>query len=308
MPVLEIKGLRKRYGSAYAVDGLNLNVEKGSIFGFLGLNGAGKTTTIRMITGLARPTEGKITVCGDKVRFGSSIANRHIGYLPDVPEFYGYMKPKEYLGLCGRLTGMETREISERSDELLRLVGLENARKNIAGFSRGMKQRLGIAQALMQNPELLILDEPTSALDPVGRKEILDIISALKGRVTVLFSTHILSDVQRVCDAIGILHHGKLALTGSLNEIEKKYAGQTFRVGTAQKENTPELKSRLSALSFIRDIRQESPASLLIHCIDAQKLYSVICPIFAELNLPLTQFEQVESNLEDVFMEAIKSE
>jgi ABC-2 type transport system ATP-binding protein len=308
MPVLEISNLTKRYGSLNAVDGLTFTVEKGCVFGFLGLNGAGKTTTIRMITGLTNPTDGEITVCGDKVQFGSSAANRHIGYLPDVPEFYGYMKPKEYLTLCGKLCSMDSKKIALRSDELLQLVGFETVKRNIGGFSRGMKQRLGIAQALMHEPELLILDEPTSALDPVGRKEILTIISALKGQVTVLFSTHILSDVQRVCDTIGILHHGALALHGSLEEIEKNYAGESVRLETAIPERMQELSDRLNALPFVKGSHQESPSELLITCSDMPKLYASVCPLLAEMNLPLLHFERVESNLEDVFIEVIKGE
>ncbi|MDR3644308.1 MAG: ABC transporter ATP-binding protein [Clostridia bacterium] len=308
MPVLEIKGLTKRYGSTNAVDGLNLTVEKGSVFGFLGLNGAGKTTTIRMVTGLANPTGGEISVCGDRVRFGSAASNRHIGFLPDVPEFYGFMRPKEYLTLCGKLCGMNSAQIARRDEELLSLVGLADVRRKIGGFSRGMRQRLGIAQALMHEPELLILDEPTSALDPVGRKEILDIISTLKGRVTVLFSTHILSDVQRVCDTIGILHHGRLALCGSLDEIEKRYAGRSVRLEMPVPERMQELKDRLNELPFVRGIREEGPTQLILSCSDISGLDYAICPLFARMNLPLLHFERMESNLEDVFIEVIKGE
>lgn len=150
--MLETKDLTKKFGSFGAVEQLNLTVKQGSVFGFLGLNGAGKTTTIRMITGLAKPTGGQIEVCGERVRFGSTATNRHIGYLPDVPEFYPYLKPQEYLALCGRLCGMGPGQIEKRTGEVLELVGLQgkNAARKIGGYSRGMKQRLGIAQALIQ--------------------------------------------------------------------------------------------------------------------------------------------------------------
>ncbi|HEX3025676.1 MAG TPA: ABC transporter ATP-binding protein [Clostridia bacterium] len=282
--------------------------DKGSVFGFLGLNGAGKTTTIRMITGLAKPTGGTISVCGEKVRFGSSAANRHIGYLPDVPEFYGFLKPAEYLNLCGRLSGMEHGRVRPKAAELLNLVGLQTANRRIGGFSRGMKQRLGIAQALIHEPELLILDEPTSALDPVGRKEILEIIASLRGRVTVLFSTHILSDAQRVCDNIGILHRGKLALSGSLSEIEQKFAGQSIRIGIHEPNRISELRQRLAELAYVKEIKDDGPSGLLLHCGDTDLLGQTICPILSELGLSLLHFEQVESNLEDVFIEVIGNE
>ncbi|GGL60881.1 ABC transporter ATP-binding protein [Sporolactobacillus putidus] len=305
MPVLGIRNLTKRYGSTNVVNGLNLSVEKGSIFGFLGLNGAGKTTTIRMIMGLTRPNGGEITVCGERVRFGSAAANKHIGYLPDVPEFYGFMTPREYLLLCGNLSGMDMKKNKKRIDELLELVGLASVKRKIGGFSRGMKQRLGIAQSLIHEPELLILDEPTSALDPVGRKDILDIIASLKGRVTVVFSTHILADVQRVCDTIGILHHGHLELEGDLPDIEKKFAGQSFRLKVPTADKMNELKDRLSLFPFVREVRQEGTSQLLLISTDSGKLCEVICPLLAELNIPLSHFEQMESSLEDVFIEVI---
>lgn len=313
MNILEINDLSKHYGNKKAVENLNLKVEQGSIFGFLGLNGAGKTTTIRMIMGLTKPTTGDIAVCGDKVNFGSTFTNKHIGYLPDVPEFYGFMRSKEYLELCGKLSGMNSMQIEEKVTELLTLVGLENEKHTIRGFSRGMKQRLGIAQALIHNPELLILDEPTSALDPIGRKEILDIISTLKGKMTVMFSTHILSDVERICDTIGILHNGSLSLEGDLNEIQKNYAHQSIIIETAPSERIDQLIDTLSKMTFIKNIKKEAVSEekssrLSLRCSNLDELYKAICPILSELELPLKRFEQVESKLEDVFIEVIKDE
>jgi len=308
MPLLEIKNLSKKYGSINAVSGLEMTVEQGSVFGFMGQNGAGKTTTLRMITGLANPTGGSISVCGTPVNFGSSAANRHIGYLPDVPEFYGFMRPREYLELCGKLYGMDKASISAKSSELLKLVGLENAKRTIGGFSRGMKQRLGIAQALIHSPELLILDEPTSALDPIGRKEVLDIIAALRGKLTVLFSTHILSDVERVCDTIGILHDGKLALKGGLEDILKKHSGQSVLLETLGCDRIHPLKAELKKLDYIKDLKEEAQGGLIVICSSAQRLYSDICPLLARLNIPLVRFERLESKLEDIFIEVTKDE
>lgn len=221
MDVLELSHVSKSFGRTSVLKDLSFSVPEHTVYGFIGQNGAGKTTTMKIILGLCRADEGEILVNREKVRYGSGRTNRYIGYLPDVPEFYGYMTPREYLALCGRITGMGDGEIKTRSEELLEIVGLAQTDKRIQGFSRGMKQRLGIAQALINSPRLLICDEPTSALDPVGRKEILDILSAVKEHTTVIFSTHILSDVERICDEVGLLHQGSLALRGSIEEIRQ---------------------------------------------------------------------------------------
>jgi ABC-2 type transport system ATP-binding protein len=308
MQVLEIENLSKHFKTINAVDGLNLTLSKGMIFGFLGLNGAGKTTTLRMITGLANPTGGSVIICGDRVKFGDSSANKHVGYLPDVPEFYGFMRPKEYLELSGRLCGLSRAKLDPKIKELLELVGLSGDNRRIGGFSRGMRQRLGIAQALIHDPELLILDEPTSALDPIGRKEILDIISALKGRLTVLFSTHILSDVERICDNVGILHHGHLVLQGSLEDIHKRFASKIFRIEVTEPDRLSELRDAAIKLPFVRDGRIVEGNQLMLSCSETQGIYNEICPMLTGLRLPLTRFEPVETNLEDVFIEVIKDE
>lgn len=230
MAILKIKGLKKRFGSHAVIDDLDLSVPEQSVFGFIGPNGAGKTTTMKMVLGLLKPDEGSIEVCGEAVSYGETKTNRHLGYLPDVPEYYGYMKPREYLHLCGTITGMNKEAIKERSAELLDLVGLADADRKIAGFSRGMKQRLGIAQALLNEPQLLICDEPTSALDPVGRKEILDILLAVRKKTTVIFSTHILSDVERICDHVAVLHEGKIQLAGTLAEIKARHTHNGYLI------------------------------------------------------------------------------
>lgn len=228
MGILEINQLYKRFGKYEVLKGLDMDVPEHSIFGFVGQRGAGKTTTMKIALGLLKSTAGSITVCGEKVSFGETKTNRNIGYLPDVPEFYGYMKPMEYLKLCGEITGLTKTQIKAKSEELLSLVGLANEKRKTGGFSRGMKQRLGIAQALLNEPKLLICDEPTSALDPIGRKEILDILLAVKGKTTVVFSTHILSDVERLCDHVAVLHNGKLALNGTISEISQLHKGNTL--------------------------------------------------------------------------------
>lgn len=230
MDMLSLSHVSKAFGKHKIIEDLSFSVPEHTIYGFIGQNGAGKTTTMKMILGLLCMDSGEILVNGEKVHYGQNKTNRYIGYLPDVPEFYSYMTPMEYLTLCGEITGMEGADIKKTAAELIELVGLEKADKRIQGFSRGMKQRLGIAQALLNSPKLLICDEPTSALDPLGRKEILDILLAVKERTTIIFSTHILSDVEHICDEIGLLHNGNLALQGSLQEIHKLYPEEGFEI------------------------------------------------------------------------------
>lgn len=218
----------KAFGKNEVLKDLSFTVPEHCIYGFIGQNGAGKTTTMKMILGLLKMDEGVIAVNGEEVRYGRT--NSFIGYLPDVPEFYGFMTPMEYLALCGEITGMPDGQIRRRSGELLELVGLEGVSRRIHGFSRGMKQRLGIAQALLNDPKLLICDEPTSALDPLGRKEILDILSSVKEHTTVIFSTHILSDVERICEEIAFLHNGGIALHGTLEEIRRMHGDDGYGV------------------------------------------------------------------------------
>ena len=223
MNILEVSHVTKSFGSNRVINDLSFSVPEHSIFGFIGKNSAGKTTTMKMTLGLLKADAGEIFVNGEKVAFGENATNRYIGYLPDVPEFYGFMTPQEYLKMCGDITGMPGEEVKRKSEELLEVVGLSQAKKRIRGFSRGMKQRLGIAQALLNSPKLLICDEPTSALDPVGRKEILDILHSVREHTTVIFSTHILADVERICDRIAFLHKGCIARRNQGPSSEQRY-------------------------------------------------------------------------------------
>jgi ABC-2 type transport system ATP-binding protein len=219
---VKINGLVKDFHGVLAVNGLDLSVPEGSIYGFLGPNGAGKTTTLKMIAGMTEPTSGDIEIMGEKVTFGNHQHRDMIGYLPDVPGFYDWMTAREFLTFVGGLYHIPKDVLSKRCDELLELVHLKkHTKKKIGTYSRGMKQRLGIAQALVNNPKVVLLDEPVSALDPIGRKEVMDIILSLKNKVTVFFSTHILADVERICDRIVIIHEGKKLLEDSIENIKK---------------------------------------------------------------------------------------
>ena len=298
MDVLELSHVQKRFGERQVLQDLSLQVPEGTIYGFIGENGAGKTTTMKLILGLLASDGGEIRICGEKVGYGQTRTNRFVGYLPDVPEFYGYLTPREYLALCGGLAGVSSHEVSKRADELLELVGLsESANRRIGGFSRGMKQRLGIAQALIHRPKLLICDEPTSALDPAGRKDIIDILRTIRNETTVLCSTHILPDIERVCDQIGLLHGGRLALSGRLEEIRAMHAKSGFVVEFAEESEAS------SFLSAHPGGEQDTPARLVYPNGTRADMLAAMGRLNALSLCPL-KIEQREPSLESLFMEA----
>ena len=297
MDMLQITDLQKRFGDKTVLDGLSLTVQEGSIFGFVGKNGAGKTTAMKLILGLLKADAGQITVAGEPVVYGNTPTNRHIGYLPDVPEFYGFMTAQEYLRFCGQISGLQRKQLEDRCRELLTLVGLAGERHRIGGFSRGMKQRLGIAQALLGSPRLLICDEPTSALDPLGRKEILDILLAVRKQTTVLFSTHILSDVERICTDVAFLQNGRIQLRGKLADIKSTYRTDAYTVETEHPSDAQILQQAFpSMLPVGRQLTFDASV-----CDPARVLRLV-----ADRNLPLLKFERVEPTLESLFMEVLE--
>ena len=298
MEVLRIQNIKKKFGSKEVLRGLDLSVPEHSIFGFIGKNGAGKTTTMKAILGITKPDSGEIYVMGEKVHFGQTATNRYIGYLPDVPEFYSYMTPHEYLNLCGEVSGMNKSDIAARSKELLELVGLGQERHRIKGFSRGMKQRLGIAQALLNRPKLLICDEPTSALDPVGRKEILDILLAVREQTTVLFSTHILSDVERICTEAAFLNDGKIAMQGTISELRSKRSSDGFVIETDKKEAADML------IKAFGDLKHTEHNALVFN--GSEERFFDIMQYIAENRIPVQRMERMEPTLESLFLEVTK--
>lgn len=298
MDMLTLSHVSKAFGERKIVTDISFSVPEGMVFGFIGQNGAGKTTTMKMILGLLQMDDGEITVNGKKVQYGKSEANRYIGYLPDVPEYYGFMTPKEYLLLCGSITGLSKAESRKRADELLELVGLTDANKRIHGFSRGMKQRLGIAQALLHGPKLLICDEPTSALDPVGRKEILETLSAVKKETTVIFSTHILSDVERICDRIAFLHGGQIALQGTLEEVKGVRGGSGLEIEFCRPEDVTQFQA------LYEGGRQENALKLLYEKKTEKDMLHMM-QLLVEKGIFVQRMEMLEPNLEDLFMEVV---
>ncbi len=297
MDILNISGVCKSFGEKEVLKGISLSVPENSIFGFIGKNGAGKTTTMKLVLGLMKPDKGNIEVCGERVKYGETATNRFIGYLPDVPEFYSFMTAREYLDFCGKITGMTDPEIKNRSDELLTLVGLKNEKSRIKGYSRGMKQRLGIAQALLNRPRLLICDEPTSALDPVGRKEILDILSAVREHTTVLFSTHILSDIERICTDVAFVNDGKAEIQGKLSDIKSKFRGEEYLFET---ENESDSLLLLNAFSDMRRVESNKTAFF-----EKESTLFDVLNFISEKRIRILKMERLEPTLETLFMEVV---
>ncbi len=300
---LDIRDLHKSFGSVRALDGISLAVPHGAIFGFLGPNGAGKTTTLRIVTGLARATSGSVRVFGEEVSLGATSFTRHLGFLPDVPGFYDWMTAPEFLSFAGKLFGLAGVQLRSRVDELLDLAGLTSATARIGGFSRGMKQRLGIAQALINAPRLLILDEPTSALDPVGRREVLQTVASLHGRATVFFSTHILADVERVCDTVAILDRGRLVANSSVAALKER-AG-VHRVSISVDGDARALASRLEDQSWITAIEVDA-TSLRLTVSDPVLASREIPRAVVDSSLGLVRLVHEEVSLEDAFVQLVQ--
>lgn len=297
MDMLKITDLHKRFGDKEVLRGLNLSVPEHSIFGFIGKNGAGKTTAMKTILGLLKADAGEIIVNGEKVVYGQTPTNRYIGYLPDVPEFYSFMTATEYLRFCGEITGMSRAETEARTKELLALVGLGDETHRIKGFSRGMKQRLGIAQALLNRPKLLICDEPTSALDPLGRKEILDILLSVRKRTTVLFSTHILSDVERICTDVAFLDNGVVNVEGKLSDIKTKYRSEEYQLET---ENDADMLILKQAFPDMKQLGKNQ----LVFREGAHSVFDIM-RFISDQRIVLLKLDRIEPTLESLFMEVV---
>ncbi|MEW6180312.1 MAG: ABC transporter ATP-binding protein [Chloroflexota bacterium] len=309
MSAIHIENLVKTYGAVRALDGLSLDVEAGSIFGFLGPNGAGKTTTIRILTGLAHASGGRATVAGVEIGHNGALARR-IGYLPEEPAFYGWMSAQEFLEYIGQLFGLGAATRRKHAEELLKKVGLWDVRKRrIRGFSRGMRQRLGIAQALVNQPEVLFLDEPASALDPAGRRDVLELIAGLRGQCTVFMSTHILADVERVCDTVGIIHKGRMVRVARQEELTSAYALPVFRVEVTANggPSLTEWVERIRQQPLIEQAQVDGNA-VRIRVRDVENARGWLLHALAESGLAVERFEAVKPSLEEVFLNLVNEE
>ena len=281
--VLEITGLCKHFGSKQVLSGVTLSVPENCVFGFVGRNGAGKTTTMKSVIGLLKPDGGEITVCGERVTYGGAKTNRFIGYLPDVPEFYGYMTAREYLALCGKVAGMKSSEIKERTDELLRLVGLSEEKHRIKGYSRGMKQRLGIAQAMINDPAILVLDEPTSGLDPKERVRFRNLIAGFAQDKIVILSTHIVSDVEFIAGRILVMNNGAFVMDGAPDQVVSQAAGKVWECHVEAGE-----AEHMSTLMTVANVRYST---------DGRAVVRVVAD-----DAPTVDAYNVEPTLEDLYL------
>lgn len=308
---LEIRNLTKIYKRGLkrrvvALEGLNLEVDEGEIFGFVGPNGAGKSTTIKILMNLIFPTKGEVKIKG--LPSSNPHARKSLGYLPENPVFYDHLTGEEFLLFTGSLMGMRERGLKDRARELLRMVGLKGAEfLQLRKYSKGMIQRLGIAQALMGDPAIVVMDEPMSGLDPIGRLEISQLISSLKkeGR-TVFFSSHILHDVETICDRVGILVKGRLTFLGSISSLEKEdtspelerrnpLKGWILRVGGDQRAYFLEKGWRVTVEGHIT--RVEVPSQELWNSLELVRTH----------NLFLYSLEKVRLSLEDLFVKEVTS-
>ena len=307
MDAIRIDGLTKTYGTVRALDGLDLSVAPGSVFGFLGPNGAGKTTTIRILTGLAHASSGRALVSGAEVTAHRSAASQRIGHLAEEPAFYSWMTAAEFVDHVARTFGLPRPVRVTRVGELLEMVGLADASsRRIGGFSRGMRQRLGIAQALVNRPDVVFLDEPTSALDPAGRKDVLDLIEGLRGHCTVFMSSHILGDVERVCDTIGIVAKGKLVTQASRDQLLAQFATPFFEVETRAglESRLAEWSRGLTQLPWINSVLPEG-ATVRIAVHDTDIAMRELPQEVLRADLVLIRYEMMRPSLEDVFLRLV---
>lgn len=308
--VIQTYNLSKSFGEVKALQSVDLAVPKNSIFGFLGPNGAGKTTLMKLLLGLSKPTAGSGTIFGYNISSESVSIHERIGYLPQQPRFIDYMTARENLTFAAKFffSGPHSR-ILERCTEMLELVGLTGkADRAIKGFSGGEKQRLGIALAQVNYPDLLILDEPASSLDPLGRRKVLDVMDRLRKHTTIFYSTHILDDVQRVSDMVAILNHGRLEACGPIDQIINSKGGLVYMIKT--KGSTENLEQRLSTFDWITHINvdQHNGSSVWQVSANDEKIAerNLLRIFFEDKQLVVIEYSRKKFDLEEAFIDIVK--
>lgn len=305
--VVEIANLSKDYETGFwrkkkvrALDDLSLNVRGGQIFGFLGGNGAGKTTTIKILMGLLFPTSGSAKILGKSISHVDM--HREIGYCPENPYFYDYLTARELMHYFGEIFGQDKTRRAVVAEELLSMVGLEQKSwdRQLRKFSKGMLQRVGLAQSLINDPQLVFLDEPMSGLDPIGRREVRELIAGLreKGK-TVFMSTHILSDIEALCDEVAILRNGRLAATGKLDELLEKTGEERIYEVNFNGITETDLTSRLNGLGPITVIAK--PSGVSVH-LASEKDIDTVLKTSREAGGRLVSIQPVRQSLEELFI------
>jgi ABC-2 type transport system ATP-binding protein len=289
--IVSTRSLRKRYGDRAALDGIDLQVDQGSVYGLVGPNGSGKTTLLSILGGLRHPTTGAYSV---------AVPRAKVALAPDTPQFEPWLTAREVVGLAASLIGAGTP--AERIEEVVDAAGLHDAiDRRVGGFSRGMLQRLGLAATLVGDPELLLLDEPAAALDPMGRREVLDLIARERGQRTVIFSSHILSDVQEVCDTVGILREGRLLYQGSLAELLTGSATPSYIVRL--RATNGRVVDALRAEPWVRAVTAPSEGELWINVDRLEDAERELPGALARAGALVVSLHPGEASLEQVFLE-----
>lgn len=302
MTLLTVHHLTKKYKNKTVVNSIEFSFDEKRCIALIGPNGAGKTTTLRMLAGLLKPTTGTITFKGEKA---NADIRSFIGYLPQYPVFHNWMTGYEFLVYTAQLAGIPKSEAKRRADELLELVGISEAKNtSIAKFSGGMKQRLGIAQAIIHKPKLLMLDEPVSSLDPIGRREVLTLMENLKKELTILFSTHILSDADEISDELILLNNGEIIESGSMKDLREKY--QTSSIKLEFQTGMEKYQEKLLSLESVNDSYM-SRNILHVSTDNLDEARQEILSLAGKENWPLTSFAIDRASLEDMFMKGLSN-
>lgn len=312
--MIKVEGLTKRYARTIAVDNISFEVEKGQIVGFLGPNGAGKTTTMRVLTCFLPPTGGSANVAGYDVVNQPMEVKRRIGYLPETPPLYPEMEVVEYLHFAGRLKGISSADIAKRADEAMGRCGLGDVSKKLIGkLSKGYRQRVGIAQAIIHNPDVLILDEPTSGLDPKQIIEIRELLRQLAGEHTIILSTHILSEVENSCERVIIISQGKIVALDSVANLTNRLRGsEAVALEIEAGPNPGDVLARLEQVSGVsRVMMKESKDSRLIFEVESlqgRQIRSDLARTVVNSGWGLNELRAVGMSLEDIFLELTAAE
>ncbi len=306
--IIQTQNLVKKYGDLEVLKSVDLSVPEHSIFGFLGPNGAGKSTTMKILLGLCKPTAGSVRLLGQDVSSASLLTRTQIGYLPQHPTFPEYMTAREVLDFAGRFFFQDDSLLERRVDSMLEAVGLSGkGDRKVIGFSGGERQRLGIAQAQIHSPRLLILDEPAAALDPLGRHDVLKIMEQLRKESTIFYSTHILDDVQQISDTVAILNKGELITQGPIENLLKGAGEVSYRVRITA--DSPDIQPVLKKQPFISEFNAVQVNGEIVYQIwvsdNASAEQDLLRLILSDPGVRVTHFQQTEFELEEIFMDMI---
>jgi len=294
--LLHIQGLTKQYGKEKAVDSLTFSLLKNTSTALIGPNGAGKTTTLSMLAGLLKQSTGTIVFDGEI----TEDIRKVIGFLPQYPKFYSWLTALEFTEMAAKLSGVDAKIAKQEAEKTLEFVGLADAKNKKTGtFSGGMKQRLGLAQAIVHKPALLLLDEPVSALDPIGRREIMNLLKELQATTTILYSTHILNDAEEMTDQLVFLRKGKLVEQGSMQEVREKYANPMYKIYFVSSEE---------AEKFVEispwPTKQENSIAF-IHIEEEKPVMNEVLRVLADSHLSLLKVERATASLEEIFLKVV---